>query len=147
MEDPAVNRRGCAVLYHQAVWDENKSYLEIRAGKTLAITLWQGGRVTFSLLEDLVKLKIEPKFALRPEKQLPQSHFLICNISLVWFISTSSVKCRCWHRMRRRTSLLLETLVKAKQNHVLFIISFQTLGIKCWSKAQDVVWTLLDCVI
>lgn len=84
MEDPAVNRRGHAVLYHQAVWDENKSYLEIRVGKTLPITPWHGRRVTFysSLLEDLVKLKIEPKFALRPKEQLPQSHFLICNISL-----------------------------------------------------------------
>lgn len=71
MEDPAVNSRGHAVLYHQAVWDENKSYLEIRASKTLAVTSWQGRRVTFysSLLEDLVELKIEPKFALRPEEQ------------------------------------------------------------------------------
>lgn len=62
MEDPAVNRKGSAVLYHQAAWDENKSYVEIRVGNTLARIPWQGRRVTFysSVLEDLVKLKIEP---------------------------------------------------------------------------------------
>lgn len=35
MENPAVNKRGRAVLYHQAVWDENKSYLDIKGGQNI----------------------------------------------------------------------------------------------------------------
>lgn len=88
MENPTVNRRTHAVLYHQPVRDE--SYLEIRLGKTLAITLLQGRKATFYslVLEDLVKLKIVPEFPLRHEEQLPRSHFLICNISVFWFTCT-----------------------------------------------------------
>lgn len=37
-----------------------------------------------------MKLKIEPEFPLRPEEQLPLSHFFICSISLCWFICTFS---------------------------------------------------------
>jgi len=80
MENPTVNRRTHAVPYHQAVQDESESYLEIRLGKTLAMIPWQGRKANFLVLEGLVKLKIEPEFPLRPEEQLPWSHFLICNI-------------------------------------------------------------------
>lgn len=82
MENPTVDRKTQAVLYHQAVWDESESYLEIRPGKMWAIIPPQGRKATFYslVLVDLVKLKIEPEFPLRPEEQLAQSHFLICNI-------------------------------------------------------------------
>lgn len=82
MENLTVNRRTRAVPYHQAVRDESESYLEVKLAKTLAIIPWQGRKATFYslVLEDLVKLKIEPEFPLRPEEQSPRSHFLICNI-------------------------------------------------------------------